>query len=131
MWSCDGDRRGITGGARPSAAKPRFGGGAQQWASWRFQGRSLGSTSAFRVAQAGMVRTFQLTKSLAAMTVLDNMLLGAQQQPGERLSAALFRPAWHPLPACLSRRRASLGQCLTGAFLRWAVSSWRWSSGGR
>ena len=31
-----------------------------------------------------MVRTFQLTKALSAMTVMDNMLLGSQDQPGER-----------------------------------------------
>jgi ABC-type branched-subunit amino acid transport system ATPase component len=84
----------ITGFDRPSSAKTRFGGGEGPFASWRFQGRSLGSTSAFRVAQAGMVRTFQLTKALEAMTVMDNMLLGAKDQPGEHLLTALIRPAW-------------------------------------
>jgi branched-chain amino acid transport system ATP-binding protein len=41
-----------------------------------------------------MVRTFQLTKALARMTVLDNMLLGASHQRGERFLSALWRPAW-------------------------------------
>ena len=84
----------ITGFDQPNSARPRFGGSSGEYASWRFEGRSLGSTSAFRVAQAGMVRTFQLTKSLARMTVMDNMLLGAQDQPGEHLLTALVRPAW-------------------------------------
>ncbi|WP_375387366.1 ABC transporter ATP-binding protein [uncultured Amnibacterium sp.] len=84
----------ITGFDRPSSAKPRFGGGDGPYATWRFQGRSLTATSAFRVAQSGMVRTFQLTKALEAMTVLDNMLLGAKDQPGEHLLTALVRPVW-------------------------------------
>ena len=41
-----------------------------------------------------MVRTFQLTKALEAMTVMDNMLLGAKDQPGEHILTALVRPAW-------------------------------------
>jgi branched-chain amino acid transport system ATP-binding protein len=40
-----------------------------------------------------MVRTFQLTKALAVMSVLDNMLL-ATRNPGERLGLAAVRPAW-------------------------------------
>jgi branched-chain amino acid transport system ATP-binding protein len=36
------------------------------------------------------VRTFQLTKALAKLTVLDNMRLGAPQQTGERFFGALF-----------------------------------------
>jgi len=41
-----------------------------------------------------MVRTFQLTKALGLMTVMDNMLLGATAQPGENMLRALFRPLW-------------------------------------
>jgi branched-chain amino acid transport system ATP-binding protein len=43
-----------------------------------------------------MVRTFQLTKALSAMTVLDNMLLGSQQQFGEKMSISMAWPAWKP-----------------------------------
>ena len=39
-----------------------------------------------------MVRTFQITKALAAMPVIDNMLLAAPDQPGERLYNVIFRP---------------------------------------
>jgi branched-chain amino acid transport system ATP-binding protein len=41
-----------------------------------------------------MVRTFQLTKALSRMTVMDNMMLGAQGQAGENLAKCLIRPFW-------------------------------------
>ncbi len=71
--------------------KPRDGGTKPHW---EFQGRSLASTSAYKVARTGMVRTFQLTKALSAMTVMDNMLLGSQQQTGELLSRSTIWPIW-------------------------------------
>ena len=76
----------ITGFDRPTSA----GNGAR----WSFDGKELGKTSASSVAKAGMVRTFQLTKSLNRMTVMDNMMLGAQGQAGERLANSLFKPRW-------------------------------------
>ena len=39
-----------------------------------------------------MVRTFQITKALSRMPVIDNMLLAAPDQPGESLFSAVFRP---------------------------------------
>jgi neutral amino acid transport system ATP-binding protein len=71
--------------------KPQNGG---EKPHWEFQGRSLASTSAFRVAREGMVRTFQLTKALSAMTVMDNMLLGSQDQTGEKLTRSMLWPLW-------------------------------------
>src|ERR1700712_4420500 len=76
----------ITGFDRPTSA----GSGA----SWSFDGRSLDKTSASSVAKAGMVRTFQLTKALSRMTVIDNMMLGAKDQAGESLAKSIFRPLW-------------------------------------
>jgi neutral amino acid transport system ATP-binding protein len=58
--------------------------------TWKFDGRSIDGLPAHRVAEAGMVRTFQLTKALARMTVLDNMLVGAHQ-PGESFFRGLGR----------------------------------------
>jgi branched-chain amino acid transport system ATP-binding protein len=40
-----------------------------------------------------MVRTFQITKALARMPVIDNMMLAARDQPGEKLFNFVFRPA--------------------------------------
>ena len=42
----------------------------------------------------GMVRTFQLTKVMGKLTVIENMRLGASEQSGERLSKALFKKIW-------------------------------------
>src|ERR687894_517292 len=44
---------------------------------WTFDGASLSRLPPHRVARRGVVRTFQLTKALAKLTVLDNMRLGA------------------------------------------------------
>jgi branched-chain amino acid transport system ATP-binding protein len=41
-----------------------------------------------------MVRTFQLTKALSRMTVMDNMMLGAQDQAGENLFKSVVKPLW-------------------------------------
>ncbi len=41
-----------------------------------------------------MVRTFQLTKSLTRLTVIENMKLGAVGQRGESIFAGLVRPLW-------------------------------------
>ncbi|NCT89805.1 ABC transporter ATP-binding protein [Cellulomonas sp. APG4] len=71
---------------------------------WSFEGRSLGGVSAARVSRSGMVRTFQLTKALSRMTVMENMRLGARDQPGENILAALVPPVWR------SRERAITGK---------------------
>jgi branched-chain amino acid transport system ATP-binding protein len=62
--------------------------------TWSFEGRSLSGVSAARVARSGMVRTFQLTKALSRMTVIENMKLGATRQSGENLFTALIPPLW-------------------------------------
>jgi neutral amino acid transport system ATP-binding protein len=48
----------------------------------------------FKVAQLGQVRTFQLTKALSLLTVLENMKLGAKGQKGESLFNALLPGIW-------------------------------------
>ncbi|MGI8393915.1 ABC transporter ATP-binding protein [Leucobacter sp. W1038] len=81
----------ITGFDQPSNAKRLIGGGD---ASWSFNGKTMTRTAASQAARAGMVRTFQLTKALGRMTVLENMLIGANNQPGENLLVGLFKPLW-------------------------------------
>jgi len=46
------------------------------------------------LARRGLVRTFQLTKALSVMSVLDNMLLANPRNRGERLGLAALRPLW-------------------------------------
>jgi ABC-type branched-subunit amino acid transport system ATPase component len=62
--------------------------------TWSFDGTLLAGEGAHRISRSGMVRTFQLTKALARLTVIDNMKLGAQQQAGENFFRALVRPLW-------------------------------------
>ena len=61
---------------------------------WSFNGRSLAGVPAFRVAQLGPVRTFQLTKALGLLTVLENMKLGAAHQRGERFWSSFLPFLW-------------------------------------
>jgi len=62
--------------------------------SWTFEGSSLARVPAHRVARRGMVRTFQLTKALSRLSVLQNMLLGATGQRGESLLRAVLPTLW-------------------------------------
>jgi neutral amino acid transport system ATP-binding protein len=62
--------------------------------SWSFDGEPAGRRSAPALARRGMVRTFQLTKVLPRMTVLENMLLAGAGQRGERFFSALLPPRW-------------------------------------
>ncbi len=60
-----------------------------------FQGRSVAGKPPYAIARLGMVRTFQITKALTAMPVIDNMMLAAPDQPGEKLRNVITRPrAW-------------------------------------
>jgi len=60
--------------------------------SVRLAGQEIARWAPHRIARLGMVRTFQLTKALSAMPVIDNMLLAAPDQPGERLANVVLRP---------------------------------------
>ena len=60
--------------------------------SVRFDGEEVAHLAAHQIARRGMVRTFQLTRALAAMPVIDNMLLAAPDQPGEQLRNVVLRP---------------------------------------
>ena len=68
----------ITGFDRPNTGR------------WTFDGMPLSRLAPHQVARRGVVRTFQLTKALAKLSVLDNMRLGAPKQTGERFFGALL-----------------------------------------
>ncbi|HUW67067.1 MAG TPA: ABC transporter ATP-binding protein [Candidatus Nanoarchaeia archaeon] len=57
-----------------------------------FKDERVDQLPTFKKARKGMVRTFQLTKALSRMTVLDNMLLGPKMQSGERIRNIFIRP---------------------------------------
>jgi neutral amino acid transport system ATP-binding protein len=65
-----------------------------------FRGEQIFGRPPHVIAHRGMVRTFQITKALSRMPVIDNMMLAAPDQPGEHLVNVVFRPA-----AALRRER--------------------------
>lgn len=70
-----------------------------QGGTWSFDGKPLHGRFAYQIPRRGLVRTFQLTKALARLTVTDNMLLAARDNPGERLYASLIPAIWRDTEA--------------------------------
>lgn len=76
--------------------------------SWLFNDRPLHGLRAHQVAQRGMVRTFQLTKALARLTVIENMRLGATGQKGELFWRALLPGLWRRQEQEITQRAEEL-----------------------
>ncbi len=76
--------------------------------TWSFDGQEIGGMRSYKVARAGMVRTFQLTKSLTKMSVIDNMLLGATGQRGESMWRGLFPFLWRDQEAQIEAKAMEL-----------------------
>ena len=57
----------------------------------QFEGRRIDRSPPHRIAQRGLVRTFQVPRTLTRMSVLDNILVAATQHPGERLNGIALR----------------------------------------
>jgi neutral amino acid transport system ATP-binding protein len=99
--------------------------------TWTFEGRKLEGTPAYKVATLGMVRTFQLTRSLAVMSVLDNMKLGAQDQQGESFCVRCGVPRSRmsrPGPTSCSSASGSgtCGSTSPVSCRAGSASCWRW-----
>lgn len=69
----------ISGFARPDAG------------SIIFSGKEIVGLPAYRIARLGLIRTFQIPRALMRMTVLENMMLGSQNQLGEMIYAPIVR----------------------------------------
>jgi len=74
---------------------------------WHLNGGSLIGISAHHIARRGMVRTFQLTRSLARLTVTENLLVANQNNPGETLWGAIAG-RWHAAEGAAEIRARSL-----------------------
>jgi branched-chain amino acid transport system ATP-binding protein len=61
---------------------------------WTFDGASMDGVQPHQMAKRGMVRTFQLTKSLTKLPVIENMKLGATEQVGEKWWNGLLPYRW-------------------------------------
>jgi neutral amino acid transport system ATP-binding protein len=58
----------------------------------RFERGRIDGKPPHAIARRGLVRTFQITKVLARMSVLENMMLAAADQPGEHLWRLVATP---------------------------------------
>lgn len=76
--------------------------------AWTFQGHSLAGKPAAKVARSGMVRTFQLTKALSRLTVMDNMRLAATNHPGENMFVSLVPPLWRKREADVTDKASEI-----------------------
>lgn len=76
--------------------------------TWSFDGRSMEKVQSHRTAAMGMVRTFQLTKSLTKLSVIENMRLGATGQVGEKWWNGLFGARWRAQEAEITERAETL-----------------------
>ena len=76
--------------------------------TWNFDGIDVGKLPAHMVARKGMVRTFQLTKALSRLSVIDNMKLGAMQQTGESFFKAFVKGLWAAEEKAIEQRADEL-----------------------
>ena len=60
-----------------------------------FEGKRIDRSPAYRIARGGLVRTFQMPRTLARLSVLDNMLLAAPRPERARELLALVRLESH------------------------------------
>ena len=56
-----------------------------------FDSEPIQNLQPYQIARAGMVRTFQVPRTLSRLTVMENMLLGAQKQTGENFWQVQFQ----------------------------------------
>jgi len=76
--------------------------------SWTFNGIKISGIPPHKVARMGMVRTFQLTKALYRLTVIDNMLLAATKQKGESILRAALPFLWNAQEKAATARSEEL-----------------------
>ncbi len=89
----------LAGAIRPDAGRIRLG------------ERTVSGQPPHRMAQMGIIRTFQTASLFPQLTVLENLLLGFKPWRGERPRAALFARGWKRQEAAqVDRARPMLAQ---------------------
>jgi len=76
--------------------------------TWTYNGHRLDGLRAHHVARMGMVRTFQLTKALSRLRVIENMRLGAPRQVGENFLMGLIPALWRKQEEEITERADAL-----------------------
>ena len=79
-----------------------------QEGKWTYDGKSLSGVPSYKVARLGMVRTFQLTKALSKLSVIDNMRLGATGQRGESFWQSMLPGLWRAQEKRITERADDL-----------------------
>ncbi len=59
----------------------------------RFAGADITGRVSHQIARRGLIRTFQISREFGGLTVLENMMVAAQSQAGERFFTAILRPS--------------------------------------
>ncbi len=57
-----------------------------------FDGEPIHQLQPYQIAQQGLIRTFQVARTLSRLSVLENMLLAAQKQTGENFWQVQLKP---------------------------------------
>lgn len=57
-----------------------------------FDGEPIHQLQPYQIAQQGLIRTFQVARTLSRLSVLENMLLAAQKQTGENFWLVQLQP---------------------------------------
>ena len=75
---------------------------------WYFGDTPLAGRSPHTFPALGLVRTFQLTKVLGLLTVMDNMKMAARNQRGEKILVSLFSWLWKAEDKALEEKAAEI-----------------------
>lgn len=75
--------------------------------SIRFSGRRIDGVAPHQISRLGLMRTFQLPREWAAMTVMENMLVAAVDGNRDALWRAIFTPGALARGQAADRERAS------------------------
>jgi len=75
---------------------------------WYFGDTALAGRPPHTFPALGLVRTFQLTKVLGLLTVMDNMKLAARNQRGEKILISLFPWLWRAEDKALEEKATEI-----------------------
>jgi len=59
-----------------------------------YRTKDISGEPMFKIAQRGLVRTFQIAAPFLRLTALENMLVAIPDNAGENIALSLFRPTW-------------------------------------
>jgi len=75
---------------------------------WYFGDTALAGRAPHTFPELGLVRTFQLTKVLGLLTVMDNMKMAARGQRGEKILASVFSWLWKTQDKALEEKASEI-----------------------